>query len=256
VQTPEGCAKQIKAYKSKSNSSKSTASASNQNKLKSAFVEKSAIDRKSIQSNLSKLGFYKSSIDGLYGKGTAAALKAYNKEYLGDAELTKTANVNALLTDVLKPKSIGELAVKCKDEPKNCYTGELCNKATYRGPSGDLKWSAIYENHVKEARSRGLSCLVKEDKDIAENAKDDAPEPTSKLDIAQVQASYEAKDFTKAFADAQVLAVQGDPEAQLLLGKMFADGRGTLQVSTVAHMWFNIASMGGIDEAYEDSAKL
>ena len=187
----------------------------------------------------------------MYGKGTAAALKAYNKEYLGDAELTKTANVNALLSDDLKPKSIGELAVKCKDEPKNCYTGELCNQATYRGPSGDLKWSAIYENHVKEARSRGLSCLVKEDKNIAENAKDDAPEPTPKLDIARVQASYDAKDYTKAFADAQVLAVQGDPEAQLLLGKMFVDGRGTIQVSTVAHMWFNIASMGGLDEAYE-----
>jgi peptidoglycan hydrolase-like protein with peptidoglycan-binding domain len=35
------------------------------------------------------------------------------------------------------------------------------------------------------------------------------------------------------------------------LGKMYADGRGTIQVSTAAHMWFNIASMNGSDEAYE-----
>jgi peptidoglycan hydrolase-like protein with peptidoglycan-binding domain len=32
---------------------------------------------------------------------------------------------------------------------------------------------------------------------------------------------------------------------------MYADGRGTIQVSTAAHMWFNIASMNGSDEAYE-----
>ena len=38
-------------------------------------------------------GYYNSSIDGLYGKGTAASLKAYNKEYMNNAELTKASNV-------------------------------------------------------------------------------------------------------------------------------------------------------------------
>ena len=58
-----------------------------------------------MQSKLAFLGYYKSTIDGLYGKGTAAALKAYNKEYLGDADLTKSANVKALLDDLLREKS-------------------------------------------------------------------------------------------------------------------------------------------------------
>ena len=61
--------------------------------------------RKKMQSKLAFLGYYKSTIDGLYGKGTAAALKAYNKEYLGDADLTKSANVKALLDDLLREKS-------------------------------------------------------------------------------------------------------------------------------------------------------
>ena len=54
-----------------------------------------------MQTKLSSFGYYRSDIDGLYGKGTAAALKAYNKEYLGDADLTKSANVKALLDDLL-----------------------------------------------------------------------------------------------------------------------------------------------------------
>ena len=33
---------------------------------------------------------------------------------------------------------------------------------------------------------------------------------------------------------------------------MYADGRGTLQVTTSAHMWFNIASMNGSDEAFAE----
>ena len=54
-----------------------------------------------MQTKLSSFGYYRSDIDGLYGKDTAAALKAYNKEYLGDADLTKSANVKALLDDLL-----------------------------------------------------------------------------------------------------------------------------------------------------------
>ena len=71
------------------------------------------------------------------------------------------------------------------------------------------------------------------------------------LIFTQIKESYDAKEFSKAFTDAQTLAVEGNADAQFLLGKMYADGRGTIQVTTAAHMWFNIASMGGNDEAYE-----
>ena len=72
------------------------------------------------------------------------------------------------------------------------------------------------------------------------------------FDFNQVKKSYDAKEYSKAFKEAKALAVEGDADAQLYLGKMFADGRGTLQVSTAAHMWFNLAATNGNDEAFEE----
>lgn len=48
--------------------------------LRTTFKKLSKENRKQVQSNLKELGLYKSSIDGLYGKGTAGALTAYNKQ--------------------------------------------------------------------------------------------------------------------------------------------------------------------------------
>jgi len=280
--------------------------------LKLHFLNLSKQERILVQSKLATLNLYLSTIDGLYGKGTAAALKAYNKEYLANADLSKKTNVNALMRDILTPLVIEDeeaSADKCDlASISSCLDIAICDAATKRNAVSVMKW--VYEDYgawvneaitrglncnvqdipqklctsthlsfcmdnvlcakslwkgewrtplgrakpfVNEARRRGLSCGVGNDIPKQSAAVEQPePEPTPKLDIAQVKASYDAKDYTKAFEDAQVLAVQGDPEAQLLLGKMFADGRGTLQVSTVAHMWFNIASMGGIDEAYEE----
>jgi S1-C subfamily serine protease len=82
--------------------------------LNKAFYNLSTEQREKVQSNLAELGLYKSSIDGLYGKGTAAALEAYNDQNQNGADLTKSGNVSKLLTIVLglnpmpapKPKGI------------------------------------------------------------------------------------------------------------------------------------------------------
>lgn len=174
--------------------------------LRIAFVNYSKGQRKLIQSNLADLGFYKSSIDGLYGKGTAAALEAYNKEYLGNADLSTAANANVLIADLLKGQPV------VVDEAEVVVTAN----------------AEVGETELA----------------------DPAPVPT--FTFAQVRASYDARKYAKAFKDAQVLAVEGDADAQLLLGKMYADGRGTLQVATAAHMWFNLAGMNGNDEAFEE----
>ena len=72
--------------------------------LRNSFNNISKDQRKFIQRKLSAEGYYKSAIDGLYGKGTAAALKTYNKEYLNNADLNKSANVTTLLDNLLKEK--------------------------------------------------------------------------------------------------------------------------------------------------------
>ncbi len=77
--------------------------------LGTAFKKLSDEYRKKIQINLKNLGFYKSSIDGLYGKGTAAALTAYNKQNLSGANLTNLQNVQTLLNAVLDLKSAPQI---------------------------------------------------------------------------------------------------------------------------------------------------
>ena len=73
--------------------------------LQVAYIKLSKSQRKQVQSILADLGFYKSSIDGQYGNGTAAALTAYNKQNLNGADLTKSDNVSKLMTAILAPKS-------------------------------------------------------------------------------------------------------------------------------------------------------
>ena len=207
-------------------------------------MKMTSTNRKKIQSALADLGFYKSSIDGLYGKGTAAALKDYNKEYLGNYDLTITSNANALLRAVLK--STLDIDDKsnpphsaCFTDPTACNDVRLCSLATVGLTKSISK--EFWRGFIDEAERRGLSCIQqadntstiaekKVDMSKSESEKTVKPEPTPKLELDQVKASYDEKDYKKAFADAQVLAIEGNPEAQLLLGKMFADGLGTVQV--------------------------
>ena len=77
--------------------------------LQTHFKKLSVDKRKQLQSNLKDLDFYKSSIDGLYGKGTSGALTAYNKEHLGDADFKKSANVEKLIKTVLALKPTPKL---------------------------------------------------------------------------------------------------------------------------------------------------
>ena len=69
--------------------------------LKKSFASLSKRQRKLVQLKLKQLGLYRSSIDGLYGKGTAGALKAFNKKNLNDSDLKKLKNVDALIIAVL-----------------------------------------------------------------------------------------------------------------------------------------------------------
>ena len=163
--------------------------------------------KKIIQSNLAANDYYNSAIDGLYGKNTYAALKAYNKEFLNDADLKKVKNVEALLQALLNEKP-NDLDNRCSDK--------------------DTKSSKCRPSAIIPADAD----VVQAEPEILELNEPEKPP----LTIDQLKAAYEAGYFSKAFTDAQTLAVQGNAEAQLYLGKMYADGRGTLQVTTSAHM--------------------
>ena len=73
--------------------------------LKDGFIILSNQRRLAVQSNLSSLGYYQSSIDGIYGPNTRAALLLYNKNILGYLDVSQKDNVDSLLTSVLEIKT-------------------------------------------------------------------------------------------------------------------------------------------------------
>ena len=77
----------------------------NSSLLHVAFEQLSKESRKQVQSTLYSLGFYESSIDGLYGKRTAAALRAYNKQNFNEVDLENNQNIEKLINSILELKS-------------------------------------------------------------------------------------------------------------------------------------------------------
>ena len=137
--------------------------------LRTAFKKLPKENRKHLQSNLKDLGLYKSSIDGLYGRGTAGALTAYNKKNLGGSDLKKFENVEKLFNVVLG----------LKPSPKSNPDGN--SDSTYKVASGSGFYVSdaghiITNHHVIEGckdmkvHSKGN---VLETKRIAEDRRND-----------------------------------------------------------------------------------
>ena len=83
--------------------------------LQAAFESKNVIERKLMQESLRKLGFYKSSIDGLFGPGTQNALETYNEKYFNNSDLNISPKAFALVTALLQT---AKSKVELKPKPK------------------------------------------------------------------------------------------------------------------------------------------
>ena len=196
-------------YAQKTPYSKKTAKPS---PLRTEFIKLSKEIRKQLQSNLKDLGYYKSTIDGLYGRGTAGALTAYNKEQLGNPDLKVSSNVSALVEAVLASNNIEEVT------PETPITTDT---------------------KVAEVTPEVEKAVAEPKIEIPENYQ------------AGIEA-YNSGDFQTAIEQAKLLAPLGNADAQFYLGKMYAEGKGTLQRNTIAHMWFNLASANGHSEAAQE----
>ena len=117
--------------------------------LKSTFNKLSKESRKLVQQRLADLDLYSSAIDGLYGKGTKAAISSYNKEYFASVDLNKKDNVDALLEAIVVHKSVlaktgsntddTEQKICSSANLKLCSVEELCSNGT-KQVSGQLQW--------------------------------------------------------------------------------------------------------------------
>ena len=59
------------------------------------------------------------------------------------------------------------------------------------------------------------------------------------------EAAYARGDYAAAVRECQPLAEEGNPAAQLLLGKMYLEGRGVPRDTVQAEIWFILAAASG-----------
>ena len=166
------------------------------------------VTRKQVQSILSNLGFYNASIDGLYGKGTAAALTSYNKQNLNSADLTKDENVGKLINALLS------LEPQPQPQPLPGSTDDIKPNQTYKVASGTGFYVSdeghiITNNHVidgctdMKVHSKGLTL---ETIQIAT----DAPNDLALLKVSEVPSYAFALSTTSPYS-LQDIIVAGFP---------------------------------------------
>lgn len=68
--------------------------------------------------------------------------------------------------------------------------------------------------------------------------------------------AYTKKDYATALKEFKPVADQGNPDAQFMLGYMYASGKGVLQDYIRAHMWFNLSASQGNERAMESRDKI
>jgi uncharacterized protein len=68
-------------------------------------------------------------------------------------------------------------------------------------------------------------------------------------DLEAAKRAYKEKDYATAFKTASPLAEKGNPEAQVLVGRMFLTGRGVSKDPDTAVKWFKAAAGQGYADA-------
>ena len=116
------------------------------------------------------------------------------------------------------------------------FDTKICLLAT-QNSNGKIIWNRndFADVHIARAKTKGLTC----------GTTPDEPEVKVPTNYQTGIEAYNNGDFETAMDQAKLLVPLGNIEAQFHLGKMYADGKGTLQRNTHAHMWFNLASANG-----------
>ena len=114
--------------------------------LKQNFNNLSALARKNVQLNLQAEGYYKSSIDGSYGKGTERALRNYNSDILGGSDLRKSSNIAILLSKLSSLKTQKKYTVIGDKDKKKTQVDTI--------PSGNKSISSEWEALAEEGSAK------------------------------------------------------------------------------------------------------
>jgi hypothetical protein len=121
---------------------------------KTVDVELNSKTFKIMQRSLKALGYYKSEIDGMFGKGSCKALRAYLvKETKGSYKSFTLSKFNKLNGDA---KKVTQLA---KENNSKKEDASVCDKATIL-QNGIRRWNLDNPEAIKQVKSRGLDCKI------------------------------------------------------------------------------------------------
>lgn len=152
------------------------------------------VQRKHIQENLKILLFYKSTIDGIYGKNTEKALMGYNVRYFDSEPLTKRDNVKRLLQKIIEFRPIPsskrdrDYAKEPRSDKDKKEKSSIQESKVYRVSSG----SGFYiseEGHIMSNYHviRGCDRVKVHKKGIAEEAVVVAVDRVNDLALLQIE---------------------------------------------------------------------
>ena len=128
-------------------------------KIKSvSYTEKCRLkksDVESAQTYLKELGLYKSSVDGIAGRGTLKAIE--QSRILTNTRVTKGACLTT--AEIQKIKNVVE-EKKCKlEQIRKCTPKQICSKAT-KIRNGLVVWDFTSVGWLNEAQGRELDCKI------------------------------------------------------------------------------------------------
>jgi peptidoglycan hydrolase-like protein with peptidoglycan-binding domain len=129
--------------------------AENKATIKASFRGQSLLKRKQIQFALSKLNYYSSSVDGIWGKRTEQALVSF-----GQAEKLSPSDTQGIFKSILSkvyvPSAFAVARKKtCADDVRICDTSVVCQQAV---AGNNWETRSQYMPYVTEAKRRGLTC--------------------------------------------------------------------------------------------------
>ena len=81
---------------------------------------------------------------------------------------------------------------------------------------------------------------------------------TNAADFGSAMMQYQQRNYVAAYKEFNLLANQGDADAQFVLGDMYSKGQGTKQDYVQAHKWYSLAAQNGAQgaaQARDDLAK-
>ncbi|MDB9992478.1 hypothetical protein OAD94_08235 [Amylibacter sp.] len=121
---------------------------------KTVGVELNSKTFKTMQRNLKTLGYYKSEIDGMFGKGSCKALREYLIENTnGSYKSFSLSKFNKLHDDA---KRVTQLEKKANTKEDDVL---VCEKATIL-QNGLRRWNLDNTRAIKLVKSRGLDCKI------------------------------------------------------------------------------------------------